>query len=66
MNSTKSIFALLLAITAAFCCAMVGASAAMIGLNQVSVKMGLAIAVFSLLTGWLSVEAIIDIIFERA
>jgi hypothetical protein len=28
--------------------------------------LGFAIAVFSLLTGWLSVESIIDIIFERA
>ena len=66
MNSTKTVFSVLLAITAAFCFVMVGASAAMIGLNHVSAKLGFAIAVFSLLTGWLSVESIIDIIFERA
>jgi hypothetical protein len=65
MNNTKIIFAILLAITAAFCFAMVGATAAMIGLNHVSAKLGFAIAVFSLLTGWLSVESIVDIIFER-
>jgi len=64
MNNKISVVSVLLAITAGFCFALMGASLAMIGLNHVSAKLGFAIAVFSLFTGWLSVNSIIDIVFE--
>jgi hypothetical protein len=65
MNNKISVVSVLLAITAGFCFALMGASLAMIGLNHVSAKLGFAIAVFSLLTGWLSVNSIVDIVFEE-
>jgi hypothetical protein len=61
MTNTKITFAILLAIVTAFCFCLIGASVAMIALNHVSTKMGIALAVFSLLTGWLSFESILDI-----
>jgi hypothetical protein len=61
MTNTKIIFALLLAIVTAFCFCLIGASFAMIALNHVSAKLGIALAVFSLLTGWLSFDSIVDI-----
>ncbi len=61
MTNTKITFAILLAIVTAFCFCLIGASVAMIALNHVSMKLGIALAVFSLLTGWLSFESILDI-----
>lgn len=63
MKTTDITFAVLLAITCTFCFALAGASIAMIGLAHVSAKLGIAIAVFSLLTGYLTVDAIVDLIF---
>jgi hypothetical protein len=61
MTNTKITFAILLAMVTAFCFCLIGASVAMIALNHVSMKMGIALVVFSLLTGWLSFESILDI-----
>jgi len=65
MNKTNFVVSVMLAIIAGFCFALMGASLAMIGLNHVSAKLGFAIAIFSMFTGWLSVNSIIDIVFER-
>ena len=54
----------MLAIVTAFCFCLIGASIAMIALDHVSAKLGIALAVFSLLTGWLSFDSIVDIAME--